>query len=168
MVHIPRPTPKPVRKAKGAKPKKPKVLDPDFFFSLCVRERANWTCESCGKKYEPFESGKGYPANPGLHCSHFIGRANYAVRFDPMNANAHCYGCHAKFEGNPHVFQEWKRIYLGDTSYEILIEKSINLMLGKQARKEKQLIAEHYKSEFEMMVSRKSKGIHYCLFNGYF
>src|SRR5688572_11476506 len=123
------------------KPSKPKVkkapkLDPDFFFSLCVRESTNWTCSACGKKYEAWESQKGYPANPGLHCSHYIGRANYAVRFDPINADPHCYGCHAKFEGNPHVFQDWKKIMIGNTSYEILIEKSINTMLGKQARKE--------------------------------
>lgn len=140
------------RKPKGEKKVKVAKLDPDFFFSLCVRESTNWTCSNCGKKYETWESQKGYPANPGLHCSHYIGRANYAVRFDPMNADPHCYGCHAKFEGNPHVFKEWKLGKLGQEQYDILIEKSNNLMLGKSARKEKQQIAEHYKLQYEFMA----------------
>lgn len=138
------------RKAKkGAKP------DPDYWFSLCVRERAGWRCQSCGKEYTPWIAQNGEPANPGLHCSHYIGRANYATRFEPMNADAHCYGCHAKFEGNPHTFQEWKREEIGTEKYEILIEKSNNLMLGKQARKEKQAIADHFKAEFRKMQSSR-------------
>jgi len=155
-----KPVPKPLRqdrkrvKAK-AKKRRIAIADPDYWFSLCVRERANWTCESCGKHYEPWISAKGDPANPGLHCSHYIGRANYATRFEPMNANAHCYGCHSKFEQNPHVFQEWKKMIIGNTSYEILIEKSTNIMLGKQARQEKAQIAEHFKEQFQRM--RQSK-----------
>lgn len=149
-----------IAKPKPKKQPKQKVkrLDPDFYFSLCVRERADWTCQRCGKFYAPWESTKGYPANPGLHCSHYIGRANYATRFDPMNVDAHCYGCHAKFEGNPHIFRDWKREQLWPELYDILIEKSNNIMLGKQARQEKQAIAEHYKTQFEIMQTMRSKG----------
>jgi len=153
--------PKPSKKPKGKKPAKSKIkkLDPDYFFSLCVRERAGWTCQACGKHYEPWTNKDGYPANPGLHCSHYIGRANYSVRFDPYDADAHCYGCHAKFEGNPHIFKAWKESQLGQELYDILIEKSNNVMLGKQARREKQEIAEHYKHEFEIMQTFRSKGM---------
>ena len=147
-------------KPKPTKAKKSKIarLDPDVWFSLCVRERVDWTCEACGKKYEPWFTTKGIPANPGLHCSHYIGRANYAVRFDPLNANAHCYGCHSKFEGNPHNFMMWKFEKLGGHLYDILIEKSNNLMLGKQARHDKQEIAAHYKAEFERMRELRNNG----------
>jgi len=146
---------KPKKKAVKREPK----LDPDQWFSLCVRERAGWTCQACGKHYEPWQSTKGLPANPGLHCSHYVGRANYATRFDPLNVDAHCYGCHAKFEGNPHVFMTWKFEQLGGIVYDLLIEKSNNIMLGKTARREKQEIAKHYKAEFERMQALRSKGV---------
>jgi len=161
--------PKPSPKTKG-KPKKAKVkkLDPDYFFSLCVRERADWYCQMCGKKYEPWTSTAGYPANPGRHCSHYIGRANYSTRFDPYNADAHCYGCHSKFEGNPHIFKLWKEGQLGPELYEIVIEKSNNIMLGKEARRSKQEIAEFYKQQYEAMKSQRERGsIGWLPFKGY-
>jgi uncharacterized CHY-type Zn-finger protein len=158
------PKPKPVKTKK-----KIKRESPDMWFSLCVRERANWTCQACGKHYEPQYTGAGLPKNQGLHCSHYIGRANYSVRFDPLDADAHCYGCHSKFEQNPHVFKEWKLSQLGMDFYEILIEKSTDIMIGKQARQEKQQIAEHYKDEFYRMMSIRSLGITGKLeFQGYF
>ena len=156
------PKPKPTKADRPRKPaniKRVKKLDPDYWFSLCVRERANWTCECCGRHYEPIISEvTGNPANPGLHCSHYIGRANYSVRFDPMDADAHCYGCHAKFEGNPHIFREWKLKRIEQELYDILIEKSEDIMAGKQARREKQEIAEHYKHEYSMMMQRRAQG----------
>lgn len=160
------PAPKPTRppKAQG----KITILNPDVWFSLCVRERADWRCQACGKKYEPWYTAKGLPANQGLHCSHYIGRGNYAVRFEPYNADAHCYGCHAKFEGNPHAFRTWKENQLGDL-YGILIEKSNDAMLGKQARREKKEIAMHYKSEFERMRDLRDSGkLGRIDFQGYF
>ena len=139
-------------KVKAVEPKKrEKKLDPDYFFSLCVRERAGWKCQKCGKDYTPWTGANGYPANPGLHCSHYIGRGNYATRFDPLNVDAHCYFCHSQFEGNPHEFREWKLARIGQAVYDVLIEKSRNILLGKQARKEKQQIAEHYKQQYHLM-----------------
>ena len=157
---LPRPKPKPAPriKVKKSKAKKVQRLDPDVWFSLCIRERADWTCQKCGKKYEPWYTEKGIPANPGLHCSHYIGRGNYSVRFDPMNADAHCYGCHSKFEGNPHAFSTWKTEQLGGILYDVLIEKSEDSSLGKIARREKAQIAEHYKAEFERMRKLRSEG----------
>ena len=152
--------PKPLKadRKKKPKPRKIKRADPDIWFSLCVRERADWTCQACGKKYEPWIGVNGYPANSALHCSHYVGRATYAVRFDPYNADAHCYGCHTKFEGNPHNFMEWKYAQLGGTVYEILIEKSNSIELGKQARREKQEIAEHYKAQYQIMQAKRASG----------
>lgn len=164
--------PKPVKQAKKSKKpvaKKEPKLDPDYFFSLCVRERADWTCQACGKKYVPWTGKNGYPANPGLHCSHYIGRANYAVRFDKHNVDAHCYGCHSKFEGNPHNFMAWKYEQLGGILYDILIEKSNDIMLGKQARQQKQEIARHYKAQYELMRELRNNGkLGRIDFQGYF
>ena len=40
--------PKPMKEAKGKRVpiEKRKKLDPDYWFSLCVRERAGWTCDA--------------------------------------------------------------------------------------------------------------------------
>lgn len=127
-----------------------KTTSADMWLSRCVRERAEWKCEKCGKQYDS--------TSMGLHCSHFIGRGNWSVRFDPMNADSHCYYCHSQFEGNPHKHTEWKREQLGQ-SYDVLIEKSNNLMLGKQARQEQKEIAKHYKSEYERMMSIRAEGV---------
>lgn len=152
------------RKKIKEKPAKKRIAisDPDYWFSLCVRQRAGWSCESCGKHYAPWISAKNELANPALHCSHYIGRANYATRFDPLNVDAHCYFCHTTFEGNPHEFRIWKLQRLGQELYDIVIEKSKNVMLGKQARKEKALISEHYKQQFYLMKAGKKD------FQGYF
>lgn len=126
-----------------------KTTTADMWFSRCVRERANWTCENCGKQYDD--------KSMGLHCSHFIGRGNWAVRFDPLNADSHCYYCHSQFEGNPHKHTEWKKSRLKEV-YEILIEKSNNLMLGKQNRRDVKHIAAHYRSEFMKMKEQRAEG----------
>ena len=74
----------------------------DVVFSNLVRYRDNWTCQRCGKKYQPLSSG--------LHCSHFYGRRSWATRIEPANAMALCYGCHVHVGSDPidHV-KLWKR-----------------------------------------------------------
>jgi len=148
-------------KPKPTKEKKPRVkkLDPDYWFSLCVRERAEWTCEACGKHYEPdINLNTGLPGTRAFHCSHYIGRANYAVRFYRYNANGHCYGCHSRFEGNPHVFKDWKAEEMGsEVAYNNLIALSNDAMRGKRSRQEKQQIAEHYQREFFRIRNSRNK-----------
>ena len=127
-----------------------KITQADKWFSRCVRERAEWKCEKCGKQYDS--------TSMGLHCSHFVGRGNYAVRFEPLNADAHCYYCHSQFEQNPHKHTEWKREQLG-YSYDVLIEKSNNLMLGKLARKSASELSKHYKAEYDRMMELRAQGV---------
>lgn len=84
----------------------------DAAFSLCVRERANWSCERCGST----------PDRMGLHCAHVMSRGSWSVRFDPSNALALCYGCHQvtsqkrELEFIPLVIKtfgemEWDRVF---------------------------------------------------------
>lgn len=125
----------------------------DYWFSRCVRERAEWTCENCGKQY--------HEGDQGLHCSHFFGRGNWAVRFEPLNAFAHCFSCHMHFEGNPHEFVAWAHFEkIGTGKYPLLVELSNDLMRGKEYRrtKGKGEIAAHYKAEFERMQAERAKG----------
>lgn len=77
-----------------------KIDAADKAFSLYIRTRDKWTCQRCGKQYTP-------PTN-ALHCSHFMGRAKEATRFDPQNADALCYGCHQYFTSHPAEHYQWQ------------------------------------------------------------
>ena len=72
----------------------------DKYFSLYIRTRDKWTCQRCQKPYTP-------PTN-ALHCSHFQGRGKEATRFEPLNADALCYGCHQYFTSHPLEHYEWQ------------------------------------------------------------
>lgn len=128
-----------------------KISEADKWFSKCVRTRDKWTCTECGVYY-PEEKRQ------GIHCSHFIGRANYATRFLGMNAWAHCYGCHSKFEQNPHEFVAWARRRLGERDYDVLIEIGRDVDRARRARREKKEIAAHYRAEYRRMQDEIMNG----------
>lgn len=77
-----------------------KIDAADTAFSLYIRTRDNWSCQRCGKQYQP-------PTN-ALHCSHYMGRRKENTRFDPENADALCYGCHQYFTSHPALHLEWQ------------------------------------------------------------
>lgn len=100
----------------------------DTEFSLYIRERDNWTCQRCGRKW---------PENSqGLDCSHFWGRGRESTRFDPDNCDAFCkVPCHSEWEnekgetkgfhkGEPIVlfrpYKEWKINQLGEHRFAAL------------------------------------------------
>ena len=128
-----------------------KITPADSAFSKCIRERAGWRCEVCGTQYTPSDTG--------LHCSHFHGRANWSVRFDPDNAEAACYGCHAKLEGSPHEFTERWKERLGPYRYDALLERKNDIGRGREARKTKGKgdIAKHYRDELKRMQDSGEK-----------
>lgn len=164
--------PKPVRKAgksrkSTVKSKHPKsggfgikTTEADRWFGLCVRERSDWTCEVCGTHKEPeYSLETGLPKNQGLQTMHYIGRGNWSVRLYPDDADAGCSACHTRMDSNPHVFQEWKVAKLGQERYDILIEKSNDPMIGKEARHCQDEEVAHYKSEFERMRKLRAQGV---------
>ena len=77
-----------------------KIDKADKVFSQYIRTRDHWTCQRCGKRYEPPTSA--------LHCSHFMGRGKEATRFDEENADAMCYGCHQYFTAHPLFHYDWQ------------------------------------------------------------
>ena len=128
-----------------------KFTPADHWFSRCVRERANWKCEWCGTQY--------HEGDRGIECAHIFGRANKAVRLEPLNAFSLCTGCHAYFTANPMNFAVFVRNRLGD-KYDILNELSNDIMRGKeyvQAIKNREA-ARHYKLQFETMQAKREKG----------
>lgn len=153
-----KPKPQKSERPKHKKASKISIDSADRFFSLCVRERADWTCECCGKKYEPEYTDEGLPKNQGLHCSHYFGRANKALRWFGLNAFAHCYGCHSKFEGSPHEFMLWVLGRLGQELYDLLCEKSKDMAYGRDNQRRRSEIGEHYKRELAVMTHLRNSG----------
>lgn len=120
----------------------------DAAFSDCIRERANWTCELCGRYYPE-------GSRMGLHCSHFIGRRNTSTRWEPMNAMALCYGCHSKVGGDPHHHTEIFQERLGDL-YEILLEKK--RMIVPKCDRDLRAIAKHFRLQLQEMQKKRANG----------
>lgn len=77
-----------------------KIDKADTLFSLYVRTRDKWTCQRCGHGYNP--------PTAALHCSHFVGRGKENTRFEPLNADSLCYGCHSFFTAHPLEHIEWQ------------------------------------------------------------
>jgi hypothetical protein len=69
-------------------------------------------CQRCGS-----------PANP--EWSHHITRARLSVRYDlDGNSVQHCKGCHVFLTHHPALHVEWVRDYLGEPSYELLLDRA--------------------------------------------
>lgn len=132
-----------------------KITPADKWFSRCVRERADWTCEypGCGIRYAP--------PTQALHCSHFEGRGNWAVRFEPLNAIALCYGHHRIVGSSPRLHDELHALIFGAFAADIVEEKAQDIELAKLMRrtKGKGLIAAHYKAEYERMMEVRAAGL---------
>lgn len=126
-----------------------KITSGDRFFSLCVRERANWTCERCGTYHQP--------PTTALHCAHWHSRGNWSVRFDPSNALALCYGCHQytsvnrETEHRPLMLKVFGELELD----RVATEKNRPATRVKKFLPE---IAKHYRQELERMQRLRANG----------
>ena len=113
-----------------------KIDAADRVFSQYIRTRAGWSCERCGKHYEPPTSA--------LQCSHFVGRRNENTRFSDENCSALCYGCHGYFTANPNEHREWMLKKLGKKRFDALIvaghimkkkDRKLSLIIAKELLK---------------------------------
>jgi len=89
----------------------------DNLFSRYIRGRDKWTCQRCGTIHEL--------GSMGLHCSHFIGRANKSTRFDEANCMSLCWGCHQFMD--THKATLYRRVMLdrlGQDGYDALEARS--------------------------------------------
>jgi hypothetical protein len=127
-----------------------KILPADKYFSLCVRERADNTCERCGKVYQD---------RPGLQNCHFEGRRNYSVRFEPLNCFALCYGCHQLMDGSRIGFTKFYIEKRGQEKLDILTELSNDINRGKENKHNLKEIETHYREEYESMLLKRSYGM---------
>lgn len=132
------------KKAKGLKRSKLDIL-----FSQLVRERANWTCEACGKYYPEGQ-------RRGLHCSHLFSRRYSLLRWHPENAVAHCYSCHQFFTGNPILFAEWMYMYVGRPRLDMLMKS--RCVISKLRAPQYEDIYFHMKTELARGQNRRAEG----------
>ena len=118
----------------------------DAAFSDCVRERADRTCESCGKPASVIK----------LECAHIFGRKNKTLRQHPDNALCLCFSCHLYFTGNPLEFSDFVRNLLGDDRIEILREVGRGITkYNKQFVKD---CAKHYREQYKILCEKRSMG----------
>ncbi len=129
------------------------ITPADKAFSDCVRERADFRCERCGRQVDRYDGN----ARKGLHCSHWIGRGSWGTRFHPLNAYAHCYGCHAYFEGRPALFNDWVMERLGGQAMDAL--KRLGSAPAYGIKKRKKEIAKHYRMEHRDMLEKRKDGL---------
>ena len=121
-----------------------KIDKADLLFSKYIREKADWTCERCGKLYPP--------PTTALQASHYFGRANEATRFDEDNVAAHCMGCHMRFTANPHEHTEWVKQKLGPERYKVLVKRS-----NEYKRKDRKAEFLRVKELYDALLRRKGK-----------
>jgi hypothetical protein len=127
-----------------------KITPADKYFSLCIRERSDNTCERCGKVYS---EGR------GLQCCHYESRRNYSTRFEPLNAFALCYACHCLLDGSPIKFTQFYIDKRSQVMLDILIELSRDITRGKENKHQIKDIADYYREEYETMLCRRSYGM---------
>ena len=120
-----------------------KISPADKWFSLCVREANNHTCEWCGK------SGR-------MEASHVFSRRHRTIRWDKLNANCLCSGCHRKWHESPLNAFSWFEGVFGEGRIQILREKMNSRV--KVTKKEEKEIAAHYRSEHKKIEKRRSEG----------
>ena len=138
-----------------------KTTRADYWFSLCVRERANFTCEYCGLELrkQPYL----------LDCSHFISRSNNSTRCHPQNAFAHCKehpdtnSCHAKLgggryeSGNPAEFVKHYDDIFGIDNREVI--RVLSRMPFYHYKQHIKPMSDFYRPIYRDMLKKRENGI---------
>ena len=115
----------------------------DKWFSDCIRHRAQYRCECCGRSFEGLVQG--------YENAHIFGRANKSTRWCADNAVALCSACHRRFTEHPLEFHDFLMRHLGAGHLDMLREKKNQIFKTTAAiRKE---IAKHYRDEFRRMTT---------------
>ena len=121
----------------------------DAVFSDLVRERADWTCQCCGKEF-PDRKGA------GLHCSHFFGRRGASTRHHGDNCYALCFSCHQRLGSNPHEHRAFVHRELGEVRYNDLVLRANTPV--KRSKAEREEMYQHYKAQLQYCRRRRMDG----------
>ena len=121
-----------------------KRLTADKHMSDALRKKAGFICQLTGKDYSDRPQG--------LQLSHFIGRGNWSVRFDPKNVLILSAWAHKEMESHPvnHIAL-WREIHGGiygrsesDAELNALLARSTCTDRAKYARANHASIGKHY------------------------
>lgn len=96
-----------------------KIRPSDTAFSQWIRLRDR-QCKRCASPVKFNE--KGMPVSH--ECSHFKGRGKEGTRFEPLNCDTLCYGCHAYFTAQPDEHVKWQIEQKGQKVVDQLILQS--------------------------------------------
>lgn len=90
----------------------------DRRFSMYIRERDDFTCQWCGRWFEPNDAA--------LQCAHMFGRERWKIstRTDPDNACALCFLCHDFMDTHPEAKREFFIKRLGEIRFAALEVRS--------------------------------------------
>ena len=127
---------------KTGKVRRIKMSRADNVFSWWIRSRDKWTCQYCGKKF--------IPPTRKLHASHYHTRGAKSVRFDPLNVESFCQGCHFFLETRKNAeYYDWKLKQLGTRRLNTLKKKYYTLKPGGYSQDElKKLIKKYETKEY--------------------
>lgn len=108
---------------KGKRPKLWSTKKADLEFSHFIRDRDGKRCFFCGKE--------------GSQNSHFWGRAASSTRYDPLNCDYACGGCHMRHEGSKQgTYRDMKIRQLGKRGYDLLEKRYRETMKRDKAIQE--------------------------------
>lgn len=88
----------------------------DQAFSQWIRIR-DQECKKCHSLVR--FNDKGFPITH--QASHFMGRGKEATRFDPLNVDTLCFGCHQYFTAHPAEHYQWQVLNKGQAVVDALI-----------------------------------------------
>lgn len=121
-----------------------KIKPADTWFSKCIREAADNTCERCGNTTRQ------------MHCSHVKPRSNRCVRWDVLNAKCLCSVCHDWWHSNPTESAAWFVNFYGQGRLDLLNEKLQARV--KIPHLEEPEIAKHYRTEHARLMAERGAG----------
>lgn len=120
-----------------------KISAADKYFSLCVRDAHDNTCETCGKV------GR-------MEASHVYSRRHRTIRWDKLNIMCQCNGCHRAWHESPLKSFQWFESNYGSARVELLREKMNSKV--KVPKSEEKDIAKHYREQHAIILQKRADG----------
>ena len=127
----------------------------DKYFSDCVRERSNCTCEY---SWLVDPDGQARGVSRILECAHIYGRRNKNIRWHPFNAFCLSHTAHRYFTENPMEFSTFVKLKLVIGQYDLLLERKNDVSIKYSKEERKKEIPAHYREEFKRLRKLREQG----------
>lgn len=121
----------------------------DLIFSQLIRERSGWRCDCCHRLFVNDQAS--------LHCSHINGRRHTGTRWHPMNALAHCIGCHRKLGSEPVQMTRHAEKLLGREVVEAV--HAIAMRPSPVPKWQRDRLYDHFKEELKRLRQLRAEGV---------